>query len=186
MGAVNQLLSKHNVEVRRGRVDIHRDQAIVERFNRTLAERLFGHQYGVEMRLPEDKRSTEWVARLPAVISALNKEVTRLTGQKPVEAIKEKTVPSKSSTPYLRPVGVNEKKLPSGLSVRYLYQPGELEGGRRRATDPIWSLNVYEIEKIMIKPDAPVIYYLFDGPKRWFVREELLVVPPDTQLHPAI
>ena len=108
--------------------------------------------------------------------SALNKEVTRLTGQKPVETIKEKTVPSKPSTPYLRPVGVNEKKLPSGLSVRYLYQPGELEGGRRRATDPIWSLKVYEIEKIMIKPNSPVIYYLFDGPKRWFVREELLVL----------
>ena len=120
-----------------------------------------------------------WVARLPAVILALNKEVTRLTGQKPVDAIKKKTVPSKPSTPYLRPVGVNEKKLPSGVCVRYLYKPGELEGGRRRATDPIWSLNVYEIEKIMIKPDAPVIYYLFDGPKRWFVREELLVVPPN-------
>jgi len=56
MGAVNQLLSKHNVEVRRGRVDIHRDQAIVERFNRTLAKRLFGHQYGVEMCLPEGQR----------------------------------------------------------------------------------------------------------------------------------
>ena len=70
------------------------------------------------------------------------------------------------------------------MSVRYLYQPGELEGGRRRATDPIWSLNVYEIEKNMIKPDAPVIYYLSDGLKRWFVREELLVVPPDTQLPP--
>ena len=90
MGAVNQLLSKHNVEVRRGRVDIHRNQAIVERFNRTLAERLFGYQYGVEMRLPEDKRSTEWVARLPAVISALNKEVTRLTGQKPERPSKRK------------------------------------------------------------------------------------------------
>ena len=85
----------------------------------------------------------------------------------------------------MRPVGVNEKKLPSGLSVRYLYQPGELEGGRRRATE-IWSLKVYEIEKIMIKPNAPVLYYLFDGPKRGFVREELLVVPPDTQLPPAI
>ena len=92
MGAVNQLLSKHNVEVRRSRVDIHRDQAIVERFNRILAERLFGHQYGVEMRLPDDKRSNEWVARFPAVISALNKEVTRLTGKKPAEAIKKKTV----------------------------------------------------------------------------------------------
>ena len=160
--------------------------SIVERFNRTLAERLFGHQYGVEMRLPNNKRSTEWVARLPAVISALNKEVTRLTGQKPAEAIKKKTVSAKPSTPYLRPVGVNEKKLPSDLSVRYLYQPGELEGGRRRATNPIWSLKVHEIEKIMVKPNAPVICYLSDGPKRWFVREELVVVPSDTQLPPAI
>jgi len=182
MGAVNRLLSKHNVEVRRGRLNIHCDQAIVERFNHTLAERLFGHQYGVEMRLPDDKRSTELVARLPAVISALNKEVTRLTGKKPTEAIKKKTVSANPSIPYLRPVGVNEKKLPSGSRVCYLYQPGELEGGCRRTTDPIWSLKVYEIEKIMIKPDEPVIYYLFDGPKRGFVGQELLVVPPDTQL----
>ena len=43
MGSVSQLLAKHSVQVRRGRVDIHRDQGIVERFNRTLAERLFGH-----------------------------------------------------------------------------------------------------------------------------------------------
>ena len=39
--------------IRRGRAETHRDQAIVERFNRTLAERLFGHQYAVEMLLPE-------------------------------------------------------------------------------------------------------------------------------------
>ena len=30
MGAVNQVLAKHNVEVRRDRVDIHRDQGVVE------------------------------------------------------------------------------------------------------------------------------------------------------------
>ena len=143
MGAANQLLSKHNVEVRRARVDINRDQAIVERFNRILAERLLGHQYGVALRLPDDKRSTEWVARLPAVIPALNKEVTQLTSKKPAEAIKKKTVSAKPSTPYLRPVGVNEKKVPSGVSVCYLYQPSELEGGHQRATDPIWSLKVY-------------------------------------------
>ena len=66
-------------------MDIHRDQAIVERFHRTLAERLFEHQYGVEMRLPKGQGSTEWVARLPAVVSALNNEVTRLTGKKPAK-----------------------------------------------------------------------------------------------------
>ena len=63
MGSVSQMLAKHSVQVRRGRVDIHRDQGIVERFNRTLAERLFGHQYAQEMRLPSGERSTEWTKR---------------------------------------------------------------------------------------------------------------------------
>ena len=68
--------------------------------------------------------------------------------------------------------------------MRYLYQPGELEGGAKRATDPIWSLKVYQVVKNMTKPNEPVVYYLSDGPKRRFVREELLVVPPNTQLPP--
>ena len=38
MGVVSQVLAKHGVSVRRGHVDIHRDQGIVELFNRTLAE----------------------------------------------------------------------------------------------------------------------------------------------------
>ena len=186
MGAVNQLLVKHGVQVRHGRVDIHRDQAIVERFNRTLAERLFGHQYAVEMRLPEGQRSTEWVRRLPAVVAALNGEVTRLTGRRPVEAIKAKSVSQKpSSVVPGRTVGLKEQKLPPGAGVRYLYQPGELEGGRRRATDPVWSLQVYRLGRTMAKTGEPVVYYLDDGPQRGFVREELLVVPPDTQMPPA-
>ena len=73
MGAVTNEMEKHKMQIRRGRVEIHRDQAIVERFNRTLAERLFGHQYAVEIRLPEGQRSTAWVQRLPAVLAALNK-----------------------------------------------------------------------------------------------------------------
>ena len=185
MGAVNQLLAKHKTEVRRGRVDVHRDQGIVERWNRTLAERLFGHQYAQEMRLPGDQRSTEWVKRLPAVVSALNGEVTRLTGKKPLDAIKRKSVTQKpSSTVPGRPVGLQEQKVPSGVGVRYLYQPGELEGGRRRATDPVWSLQVYRLGRTVAKTGSPVVYYLDSGPRRGFVREELLVVPPDTQMPP--
>ena len=56
MGSVSQLLATHSVEVRRGRVDVHRDQGIMERWNRTLAERLFGHQYAQEIRLPAGLR----------------------------------------------------------------------------------------------------------------------------------
>ena len=40
MGAVSQLLAKHDVKIRPGCVDIHPNQAIAERFNRTFAERL--------------------------------------------------------------------------------------------------------------------------------------------------
>ena len=182
MGGVTKEMEKHKTFIRRGRTEIHRDQAIVERFNRTLAERLFGHQYAVEML--HAGRSTVWVKRLPDVVNALNNEVTRLTGKKPASAIKEKNIVSKPSTPYSRPVGVNEKKLPPLINVKYLYQPGELEGGTKRATDPIWSLKVYQVVKNMTKPNEPVVYYLSDGPKRGFVREELLVVPPNTQLPP--
>ena len=184
MGAVNQLLAKHKVTVRRGRVDVHRDQGIVERWNRTLAERLFGHQYAQEMLLEPGSVSREWVKRLRAVVTALNEEVTRLTGKQPSKAIKAKSVTQNPSLPADRPVGSQEQKLPAEVGVRFLYQPGEFEGGRRRATDPVWSLRVYRLGRSVTKTGEPVLYYLLDGPQRGFVREELLMVPPDTQLPP--
>ena len=184
MGSVSQLLAKHRVSVWRRQPDLHRDQAIVERWNRTLAERLFGHQYAVEFCLPKGERLTEWVKHLPAVVVTLNGEVIRLTGRKPKDAIKAKSVVQKPSFPGTRPVGLKEQKLPFGVGVRYLYQPGELEGSWHQATDPVWSLEVYQLGRSVTKPDESVLYYLLDGPERGFVREELLVVPPDTQLPP--
>ena len=116
-----------------------------------------------------------------AVVSALNGEVTRPTGKRPSKAIRAESVSGKpSSTVPGRPVGLQEQKLPSGVGVRFLYQPGEL-GGLRRATDPVWSLRVYRLGRSVAKSGAPVMYYLIDGPPRGFVREELLVVPSDTQ-----
>lgn len=133
----------------------------------------------------EGQRSSEWVIRPPALVSALNGEVTRLPGKKPAEAIKKEAVAAKPAAFYHSPVGINEKKLPTLVYVRYLYQPGELEGGCKRATDPVWSLKVHNIEKSVTKPGEPVLYYLQNGPKRGFIREELLVVPPNSVLPPA-
>jgi len=121
MGAVTKEMEKHKTYIRRGCAEIHRDQAIVERFNRTLAERLFRHQYAVEMRLSEGKRSTAWVGRLLKVVSALKNQVTSLIGMKPAVSIKEKAVYARPPIPYFRPVGEREKVLPSLVQVRYLY-----------------------------------------------------------------
>ena len=166
MGAVNQLLAEHNVQVRRGRVNLHRDQGIVGRFNRTLAERLFGHQYAQGMLLAvrgSSERSAEWVARLPAVVTALNNEVTRLTGKKHKYAIRLETVAQKPSLPANQPVGLHEPLIPSDAIVRYLYASGELEGGRRRATDPNWSLTGHSVRNVVRQDGQPALYYLTDG-----------------------
>ena len=92
----------------------------MKRWNRTLAERLFGHQYAQEISLPSGQ-STEWVARLPSVVAALNGEVTRLTGKKPSDAIKAKTLRRGAQKPSSvvpgRPVGLEEQKVPSAFAI---------------------------------------------------------------------
>ena len=158
MSSVSILMAKHNVKIRRGRKEIHRDQGVVERFNRTLAERLFGYQYAKE--IDTKKRNREWVKRLPDVIKALNKET-----KKPPEIITRK---------------VDDKICPN-VNVRYLYQPGELEGGgKRRATDPIWSVDIHKINYHIITQGIRVYYLNSPAPQRGFVKEELLIVPSDT------
>ena len=108
-----------------------------------------------------------------------------LSGKSPLKPSKEKLcIPNlHGNTQDLS--GITKKKLSSLVNLRYLYQPGELEGGSKRATNPIWSLKVYNIEKSVTKPNELVLYYLQDEPKRGFVPEELLVVPPNSELPPA-
>ena len=91
----------------------------------------------------------------------------------------------------------NEKRLDSSVNVRYLFAPGELEGGQRRATDPNSSLKVFQLtEQAIVNEREPFFYYLKDserselssgasGPKRGFVREELMIVPRGTELPPV-
>ena len=134
---------------------------------------MFGHQYAQEILLEsrgKNVRSREWVARLPDVIAGLNKEPSRLIGNKtPLEAIKLPEVKQISSSKS-RP----ESLLPPGVKVRYLYQPGELEGGeRRRATDPIWSLDFYEISHVMGKDPAYCLLFTRCS-KTWICQRRII------------
>ena len=63
-GAVKKLCDKHGIVIPLGVVGGHRDQGIVERFNLTLAERLFGYQYHWELAEP-GTRKKDWGLRLP-------------------------------------------------------------------------------------------------------------------------
>ena len=138
---------------------------------------------------PRGSGPTIWVTRLHNFVSALNNEVTQLTGKKPAKAIKEKTGSLRPVTPYLCLVRKKEKKSPTG----------ELEGGWRRATDAISSLKVYvhliictfNLHNIsnkciiiyhyvlppFVKPNELIVYCVQDG--------ELIAIPPKTTLPPV-
>ena len=102
--ALTLLMEKHSVEIR-GRTEIHRDQGVVERVNRTLVERLFGYQYAEESQNPHIC-IREWVKRLPRVIKAINWQAKKA----------HPIVTRKVDTPIC-----------PFANVRYVYQPGELE-----------------------------------------------------------
>ena len=117
-------MEKHDVIIQHGDPSQHRSQRIVERFNRTLADRLFTYQYHKELEDPS-KSNREWVSRLQNVVSFLNKEKTRLIGMKPIDAIKQ----TLAELGFSQPIREYEEKLYNvGTKVRYLYEPGELEG----------------------------------------------------------
>ena len=51
-GETTKLMEKHDVIMQRGDPSQHRSQEIVERFNRTLTDRLFSYQYHNELEDP--------------------------------------------------------------------------------------------------------------------------------------
>ena len=157
----------------------HNFTAFVERFNKTLGERLFKAQDAQELQNPT-KDSKIWVKYLQKAVSKLNNEKTRMLGMTPAKAVKLEHV-TLSIKVYPK-----EDALPVDGLYRYLYRPGELEGGdRRRATDMIWSWDTHRLDKIVEDPGQRVLYYLADNaPKRAFVREELMLISEDTEVPP--
>src|SRR6185369_7257056 len=198
MGETARLMEAHNVIIRVIGAYSHRGLALVERFNKMLAEMLYKIQYAVESISKNPKLIREWVKYLPEVINYLNNYPTRLIrapgskkwGLAPIKAIKLEKVESRPSTKYKRPVGKDEEnKLKKGDSIRYLLANAEWEGGmenQKRATDPVFSPSIHNIRKIVVTKNEPVLYYL-DGefaPTRGFVREELMLIDLEKLQYP--
>lgn len=171
MGTFTELMNEKGIKISRS---LNKKKvAFVERFNRTLSERLFAHQYAEEIKT--DKTNREWVKRLPSVVAAINDEETSMINMKPVDAIKLDSV----TQPEYDEV---TEDLPIDSLVRYLYKPGEEHNDTRyRATDAIWSVNVYTIDEIRSAENQPSVYTLQGIDDRTFTAEQLQVVPPDTE-----
>ena len=145
--------------------------------NKILAENLFKIQDFQVLNNP-DKISSTWVKHLYKLIDNLNNTKTSMINMKPLDAIKLKEVKLVKKIKYLP-----GQKLPEDGLYRYLLQPAEEHNDqRKRATDTISSKNSYRVSKVVAEPDNRIMYYLQDGPERVFVREELMLIPENTEL----
>ena len=176
---VDKLMEERNVKVKRVTTKYHHKfTAFVENFNKTLATKLFKIQDAQELNDPSEDSKT-WVKHLYKIVTGINNTKLERIGMKPSKAVKLDNVTLAVEKYH------EEKVAPEDGLYRYLYQPGELEGGqKKRATDMIWSWNTFRLDRVVENPGQRVLYYLAEGPQRAFVREELMLVPEDTELPP--
>ena len=128
-----------------------------------------------ELQDPENV-STIWVKNLIKIVNKMSNTVSSMIDIKPKDAIKLDTIPLDKKYP-------EETVQPDDDLYRYLYQPGEQHGDKKRwETDFIWSKNTYRLDRIVQEPGNRVLYYLQDGPDRAFMREELMHVSKGTQV----
>ena len=165
-----KLLEEHNVKIRRATTKYrHTFTAFVENFNKILSKQLFKIQDAQELNDPT-KDSKTWVKHLYAIVDELNKEYNSVIKTTPEKAIRLKEVKLHHEYP-------KEDVLPTDGLYRYLYQPGELEGGQqKRATDMVWSWNTFRLDRIIENPGQSVLYYLSG------VKEELMLIPEDSEV----
>ena len=116
------------------------------------------------------------MVRLPALLSALNNEFTRLTGKIPLRPSKKgRSLPTFNI--YSSPVRVRKKGSPpmqlcgtstNPESLRAVGMEPKIRSGLCKSTT---------LKKRSPNPLNRFCIFLHDGPRRGFVREELLVVP---------
>ena len=115
---------------------------------------------------------------LYGLIDWLNDTETLMTGMKPKNVIELKKVPLVGS--YLPEDTLNEDGL-----YHCLLQPGEEHDEQhKRTTDRIWSKRSCRSTEVMLSLSNRAMYDLADGLKRAFMKEELMLIPKDTELPP--
>ena len=139
---MTKLLEKHNVDIRRATTNYkHADTVFVEVLNKELAKLLFKPRDDQELQDPE-KVSIIWVKNLNKIVKEMNNTKSSMIDMKPKDATKLDTVPVDKKYP-------EETVLPEDGLYRYLYQLGQQHGDqKRRATDFIWSKNMYQLDQI--------------------------------------
>lgn len=137
----------------------------VEAFNKQLAIQLFEKQQLREIK--SGKPDKLWVKVLPSIVKTMNNTVTSLIKMKPIDAIKldvikqpENDLPLKQQALHY-PVGTHVRRLLNSDEI-YDFASETTKVERRRATDPYWSFEIYEVVGLQKNFGGPIQHIIKD------------------------
>ena len=142
---------QNQIAIRRALPNRHRQQAVIEALNGTIARVIFELQNIEE--LGTRKVNKKWIKALPTVVKEYN------------EMIKENK-PKKETIGKAKCEGDACNLLQEGDSVRVILDypiniaTGKKLDGKFRKTDIRWSEKIHKIENIVIAPNQPPLYQL--------------------------
>lgn len=167
-GVVDKWLSDNGIYHKVGKVNRHRQQALVEHLNYVLGRALGTRQNAQELETGES--STEWVEDLPVIIEAFN------------EHSESKPKPNPDDLPTVKCRGMSCKLLKHGEKVRVIadrpfaaHDDSKLHGNFR-ASDLRWEKEIHTIEKIQLSQGQPPLYKVSGIDNVRYTREQLQLV----------
>jgi len=174
-----QYFTEKGVNVKFTETGRHRQNAVVERMNLTLATILFKRM--VSQELITGETSKEWVSDLPGLIKTLNKKENKKVPLNPNDIPELPIIDDYSG-----------KMLSIGQEVRYkLDYPINTTNNARlygefRATDIRWSPKIYKIIDIQLMPGKPPMYLINDKKFVARTKNQLSVVKGNEEQPDAI
>ena len=138
----------------------------VESVNRELARRIFRVQSLKE--LATSNVSKQWISLLPNIVYDMNHEKHSTTKIEPYLAIHLRTIPQMTEdfdedlTSSIHKVGTKVRRLLNNDEI--LDIPSRtITVGKRRATDPLWSMEIYTVSDVMKEKGRLTMHKLVDS-----------------------
>ena len=168
-GETKKYFDDLNVNVRYADPNRHRQQGIVESANQRIGKIIFMMQSHQE--LQTKKQCKIWVKFIRQIINDLNEDSNNKnkTQTKEISTVPIITENNKNI------LNINDKvrvKLDHPIDV---YNKKKL-GGNFRATDIKWTINVYKIKEVLLRPGFPPLYLTTKSKTTQYTTQQLQVI----------
>ena len=168
-GETKKYFDDLNINIRYADVNRHRQQGIVESANQRIGKIIFMMQSHQE--LQTKKQCKVWVKFIRQIINDLNEDSNNKNKTQTKEILSVPIITENNKNI----LNINDKvrvKLDHPIDV---YNKKKL-GGNFRATDIKWTINVYKIKEVLLRPGFPPLYLTTKSKTTQYTTQQLQVI----------